>query len=73
MKVGEHGFVRYFHNGKERGLGYRSGEEPKDEDGIPYLWSEVVGPIKSPLVIALHMKISGQSYELLQASSPAAM
>ena len=66
--VGEQGFVRYFHNGKERGPGYRSGEDNKF---IPT--GEVVGPIKSPLVIAVHMKSSGQSYELLQASSPAAM
>ena len=62
-KVGEQGFVRFFINGKESGPGYRPGEEIKDDEGNAT--GEVLGPIKSPLQVVVHLKRPGCSIELL--------
>ena len=63
-KVGEQGFVRYFHNSKELGPGFRPGEDIKDWQGNPT--GEILGPIKSPLVIAAQTCYPGHSFELIQ-------
>jgi len=67
VKTGEQGFVRFFHNGEELGPGFRPGEDIK----IPGYYGRqestgaVLGPIKSPLVIAVSMSAQHHSFELL--------
>ena len=63
VKVGKQGFVRYFHNGKELGTGFRPGETINGMHGNPT--GKILGPIKSPLAIGAYMSFVGGSLELL--------